>query len=114
SASELVMNGLKPLLGASNVIHIGTTTVGKNAASYTIEVNPYNDRSRIEWGLQPIIALLANKDGSGDYSDGFTPDTENQVREWQYLPWKPLGDTADPLIARALHLIDPTVTLSAM
>ncbi len=114
SASELVINGLNPLMGTANVIHIGTTTYGKNAASYTIEVNPFNDKSRIEWGLQPIFALLANKDGFGDYSNGFTPATSNEVREWQSLPWKPLGDTQDPLIARALSLIDPALPAAAM
>lgn len=113
SASELVINGLKSLMGTASVIHIGTTTYGKNAASYTIDVNPYNDESRIEWGIQPIFALLANKDGYGDYEDGFTPDAANRINEWQSLPWKPLGDTQDPLIARALSLIDPTVSTAA-
>jgi carboxyl-terminal processing protease len=114
SASELVINGLNPLMGASNVIHIGTTTVGKNASSYTIEVNPFNDKSRIEWGLQPIFALLANKDGFGDYSNGFTPGPSNEVREWQSLPWRPIADTQDPLIARALSLIDPATATASM
>lgn len=111
SASELVQNNLKPFLGDANVIHIGSTTYGKNVGSYTIEIDPKNDPQQIEWGIQPIIVQLANKNGFGDYGAGFTPAAENQVNEWDELPWKPLGSPEDPFIARALAIIDPSMNI---
>ncbi|PPL00668.1 S41 family peptidase [Parapedobacter indicus] len=103
SASELVINNLRPFLSDANVIHIGETTVGKNEGSITIidEREP----PEIEWGIQPIIVKLANKNGFGDYPNGLDPQYE--VDEWDYLPWAPIGSLDDPLLAKALGLIDP-------
>jgi len=105
SASELVINNLRPFLSDANVIHIGETTVGKNEGSVTI-VDERNPR-QIEWGIQPIIVKLANKAGFGDYPDGLEPQYE--IDEWDYLPWAPVGSLDDPLLARAISLIDPSV-----
>ena len=103
SASELVINNLRPFLSDANVVHIGETTTGKNEGSITI-VDEREPR-KIDWGIQPIIVKLANKDGFGDYPDGLKPQYE--VDEWNYLPWAPLGSLEDPLLAQALGLIDP-------
>jgi C-terminal processing protease CtpA/Prc len=67
SASEAVINGLKPYLG-SNLILIGDTTEGKNVGSVTFEDDRY------EWELHPIVSRLSNKDGFSDYEHGFPPD----------------------------------------
>ncbi len=105
SASELVINNLRPFLSDANVVHIGRTTVGKNEGSFTI----VDDRTprRIEWGIQPIVVKLANKNGFGDYPNGLAP--QHDINEWNYLPWAPIGSLEDPLLARALSIIDPSV-----
>jgi len=105
SASELVINNLRPFLSDANVVHIGETTVGKNEGSITI----IDERTppEIEWGIQPIIVKLANKAGFGDYPDGLEP--QHEVDEWDYLPWAPIGSSDDPLLAKALGLIDPSM-----
>lgn len=104
SASELVINNLRPFMSNQNVVHIGDTTVGKNEGSVTIK----DERKppRIDWGLQPIIVKLANNQGLGDYPNGLPPS--QLVDEWQYLPWVPIGSIEDPLLGRALALIDPS------
>ena len=105
SASELVINNLRPFLSDANVVHIGETTVGKNEGSITIvdERKP----PEIEWGIQPIIVKLADKNGYGDYPNGLKP--QYTVDEWDYLPWSPIGSLDDPLLAKALGLIDPSM-----
>lgn len=101
SASELVINNLKPYM---EVIHIGETTRGKNEGSRTIE----DESGEIEWAIQPIILKLANANHFGDYDHGLSPDI--LVKEGYEL--KPLGDLQDPLLSRALQQIDPTVLSS--
>ncbi|MFC3198484.1 S41 family peptidase [Parapedobacter deserti] len=105
SASELLINNLRPFLSDGNVVHIGGTTVGKNEGSVTI-VDKRSPR-QIEWGIQPIIVKIANKNGFGDYPKGLVP--QYQINEWDYLPWAPIGSADDPLLARALVLIDPSL-----
>ena len=106
SASELVIHNLAPYM---QVIHIGETTRGKNEGSITIEDT--RKPRVINWALQPIIVKLADKNGEGDYDQGLTPDYE--VDETDVLPLLPLGSKEDPLVAKALSLIDPVVTLQA-
>lgn len=108
SASELVINNLRPFLSDADVIHIGETTVGKNEGSITI-VDERKPR-QIEWGIQPIVVKLANKAGFGDYPDGLDPQYE--IDEWAYIPWAPIGSMDDPLLAKAISLIDPSAQLS--
>src|SRR5690606_20220039 len=100
-----VINNLRPFLSDANVVHIGETTVGKNEGSITIvdERKP----PEIEWGIQPIIVKLADKNGYGDYPNGLQP--QYIVDEWDYLPWSPIGSLDDPLLAKALGLIDPSM-----
>ena len=102
SASELVINNLASYI---DVIHIGLTTVGKNEGSITIKDE--REPRVIDWAIQPIIVKLANKDGQGDYEGGLTPDHE--IDENNSLPFSPLGSAQDPLIAKALDVIDPTM-----
>lgn len=109
SASELVLNNLAPFI---EVIHIGGTTKGKNEGSITIDptdrdFNP--EGLDIQWGLQPIILKLANKDGYGDYHDGLDADFEVE----DMPPFAPLGSREDPLIAKALGIIDPEMAVEA-
>lgn len=105
SASELVINNLRPFMGNQNVVHIGRTTLGKNQGSITI-VDESKPR-KIHWGMQPIVILLANKNSEGDYYNGLLPQFE--LNENSVLPYKPLGDPTDPLLAKALSVIDPAL-----
>ncbi len=105
SASELVINNLRPFLSDANVVHIGKTTVGKNEGA--IPIVDKRDPRQIEWGIQPIIVKIANKNGFGDYPEGLNPQYE--INEWDYLPWAPIGSLDDPLLARAMSIIDPSL-----
>ena len=68
SASELVINGLRPYM---NVITVGDKTHGKYVASITIENKTYKN-----WGIQPIVFKSANANDETDYWDGFKADIE--------------------------------------
>jgi hypothetical protein len=74
SASELVINGLKPYV---TVIQIGTKTIGKNVGSVTLYDSPTfskeNRNSRHKFAMQPIVIKTINKDGFGEYQDGLIP-----------------------------------------
>ena len=110
SASELVMVGLEPYM---NVVHIGTTTVGKNQGSVTLVDDPENgnvyDPEREEqinpdnqWALQPIVSRVENSEGFSDYSDGLVPDIE---LDEDVTNLGTLGDVNEPLLARAIQEI---------
>jgi len=110
SASELVINGLAPYI---DVVHIGTTTVGKNQGSITFvddfengnfydpdredQINPDN-----QWGLQPIVSAVENAVGFSDYVDGLLPDIELSE---DISNLGVLGDINEPLFARAIQEI---------
>ena len=73
SASELLINGLKPLM---NVVVIGANTNGKYTGSMTVKdwdvngvVNP-----RHTWTMQPIVVKYANSLGVSDFVNGLTPN----------------------------------------
>jgi C-terminal processing protease CtpA/Prc len=110
SASELVMVGLEPYL---DVVHIGTTTVGKNQGSVLFVDDPeggnvYNEtrvnniNPNVQWGLQPIISRVENSAGFSDYADGLIPDIE---LDEDITNLGILGDANEPLLARAIQAI---------
>lgn len=114
SASELLMNGLDPYV---EVIHIGTTTTGKNEFSISLVDDPsgvngpytYGDgrrENRINpdnrWIIQPLVGRNENSVGFLDYTAGFAPDIE--LRE-DVFNLGELGDVNEPLLARALEEI---------
>lgn len=76
SASELVINGLKPYI---NVIQIGDVTVGKNVGSITLYDSPTFTKKNVNpnhrYAMQPLVFKVVNKDGFGDYINGLVPDT---------------------------------------
>jgi len=61
SASELVINGLKPFM---TVALVGTTTHGKPAGMYSFKYNEF------DWAFVPICFTLRNANNEGDYYDG--------------------------------------------
>lgn len=97
SASELIINGLKPYL---DVVVIGAKTTGKNVGSVALEErdNPNNP-----YGLLPIITKSFNSLDQSDYGSGFIPDEE--IIEFEFFPWRDFGDTRDPLISAAIRRI---------
>lgn len=107
SASETLINGLAPFM---DVILIGQQTVGKDEGSVTLYDSPpdYNDKDLANpdhmRAMQPIVFKIFNE-RLEDYPNGFFPQEE--IREIDYLDdLPPLGDENEPLLARALQLIN--------
>ncbi|THD67469.1 carboxyl-terminal protease [Robertkochia marina] len=109
SASELIINGLDPYI---DVIQVGDVTTGKNEASVTLYDSPsfrFDDEAlnpNHTWAMQPIIARNENSIGFSDYIDGFVPEVP--LRE-DLRNLGVLGEVSEPLLARALSQIDPSL-----
>ena len=104
SASELVINGLKPYI---NVIQIGDFTTGKNVGSITLYDSPDFSKKDVNpkhrYAMQPLVLKIVNKDGFGDYNKGgLKPDTE--LKE-NFTKLGILGDSSDPLLNAAIMQI---------
>ena len=101
SASELVINGLKPYI---DVIQIGTNTTGKNVGSITIY--DYDDKGaknpNHKWAMQPLTFKIENATGFGDYTNGLPPTYEIQE---DLANMGVLGDEGEPFLAKAIQLI---------
>jgi carboxyl-terminal processing protease len=103
SASELIINALKPFM---EVFLVGDTTYGKNVGSISLfeEEDPKNT-----WGMQPIVVKVYNSLDQSDYSTGFTP---NVLHKDNNLILYPLGDPRESLLNQAIGQITGTATLS--
>jgi C-terminal processing protease CtpA/Prc len=109
SASEMVINGLKPYM--NSVMVVGTTTYGKNVGSITLYDSPRSDyQNKLsanpshKYAMQPIVFQIFNKNGESDYTQGFTPDIE--VKEYEY--WNNIlafGDENEVVLKAALDNI---------
>lgn len=101
SASELVINSLKPFM---DVFIIGNKTYGKNVGSISLydEEDPNN-----KWGMQPIVVKVYNSLNQSDYGAGFTP---NVLDPDNSLFLRPLGDPQEALLAHAIGQITGTAT----
>jgi C-terminal processing protease CtpA/Prc len=102
SASELLINGLKPYM---DVVLVGETTYGKNVASITIYEEDLVKQKTNKWGMQPIIMKMSNADGFSDYGNGFTPDEEISEFDGENLIFKQLGDTEELLLKTTIDKI---------
>lgn len=98
SASELLINGLKPYM---NVKVIGINTEGKYTGSMTIKdwdengnVNP-----RHRYAMQPIVVKYANSAGESDYVNGLAPDI---LAEEDIANLLPFGNPNEKLLSMAL------------
>lgn len=101
SASELLINGLKPYM---QIFNVGINTAGKYVGSFTIKdwdqngnVNPNNS-----WAMQPIVVKIANANGVSDYVNGLTPD---YLAEEDIANLLPFGDQNETLLRVALYNI---------
>ncbi|MBL7473144.1 S41 family peptidase [Robertkochia sediminum] len=109
SASELIINGLDPYI---EVIQVGDVTTGKNEASITLYDSPsfrFNDEGlnpNHTWAMQPLVSKNENSIGFSDYTSGFTP--EAPLKE-DFRNLGVLGSTTEPLLAKALQQIDPSI-----
>jgi carboxyl-terminal processing protease len=97
SASELVINGLKPYM---NVITIGENTAGKNLFGSLIS----DDKERWKWGVYAMLGQTANANDESDYGtvDGMTPD---YVVEDSRVPYSAFGDETETLFSKALEVM---------
>lgn len=96
SASELIINGLRPYM---DVFLIGDVTTGKNVGSIPFEDEENSDNS---YGILPIVTQSFNSNDESDYTEGFTPNitvTENQERARQF------GDVNELLLRTAIEQI---------
>lgn len=106
SASELVINGLRPYM--SSVKLIGATTYGKNVGSITLYDSPNDDYAKKskanpehKYAMQPIVFQSFNKNGESDYIQGFEPDIAiDESKYWNKI--LPLGDRNELLLKAAL------------
>lgn len=99
SASELLINGLKPYI---TVKQVGTNTYGKYVASITLQdqdstgaVNP-ND----PWAMQPIVVKILNSLNVSDFVNGLSPDITVQEDIGNLLPF---GDPNETLLRAVLN-----------
>jgi C-terminal processing protease CtpA/Prc len=102
SASELVINGLKPYI---NVKTIGTKTHGKYAGSVTLYDSPNFLKNKINenhnWAIQPIVLEIKNKLNINN-KQGFEP---NILLPEDYGNLGEIGKLTDPLLNSAIRYI---------
>ncbi len=103
SASELVINGLKPYI---DVVQIGDITTGKNVGSVTLYDSPSFSKTgsstKHRYAMQPIVLKIVNKVGFGDYINGLEPTIE--LKE-DFGNLGVLGDSDEPLLNAAINTI---------
>ena len=99
SASEMVINGLKPFMN-DKISVTGDTTVGKSYASVSFyeENNPQN-----KWGMQPLVAVFTNSNNELIPATGIIPN--RPLEETFIIPKKQLGDIHEDLLNAALSEI---------
>lgn len=106
SASELVINGLKPYM---DVVQIGDITTGKNVGSVTLYDSPTfgkeNRNPNHRYAMQPIVLKIVNAAGFGDYFNGLTPTY--QLKE-NLGNLDVLGNSTEPLFSTAIGKITGT------
>jgi carboxyl-terminal processing protease len=95
SASELVMAGLDPYM---DVVLVGDSTYGKYAGAWII---PDDDE---KWAVIPVTMKYTNAAGYTDFVDGLIPDKNNLIDD-DLIFAVPFGDTADPMIKKAIENI---------
>lgn len=83
SASELIINGLRPSM---DVFIMGDQTTGKNVGSIALDDE---DNEENTYGILPIVSQSFNSLDQSDYTTGFTPDILVKESQERLLP---LGD----------------------
>ncbi len=105
SASELLINGLKPYI---TVTQIGTNTTGKFQASTILfdadDFSLANAEPTHTYAMLPLIYKSANANGVTDYVDGLAPTIELPE---DFTNLGILGEVTEPLLAAALNEMFP-------
>lgn len=99
SASELVINSLKPYM---TVTLVGTKTYGKPVGFFPVTIENKYD-------VYFSLFQSKNAQGQGDYFDGFTPDVVDSFDD----PQRNFGDPKENYLAKALNAIAPSVVVTA-
>ncbi|MCL6217349.1 S41 family peptidase [Zunongwangia pacifica] len=103
SASELVINGLKPYI---NVTTIGTRTTGKSQASVTLydgeNFARKNANPNHKYAIQPLVYESVNANDIVVPYEGIVPDIKI---EEELDSFGTLGDPSEPLLAAAISAI---------
>lgn len=102
SASEMVINCLKPLM--DKVFVIGSITEGKNVGSTTF-TNP-----ELMISMSPIVCKIYNSEGKSDYEKGLKPDLEVSENS-DLAKFLPFGDPDERMLYTALKVIDGNLEL---
>jgi C-terminal processing protease CtpA/Prc len=97
SASEAVINCLRPYMGTDRVITVGETTYGKPVA-----MQSYRNEN-FTFTLWPVTSYVLNAEGQADYATGIAP--LYPLSERAQLTLYPLGDTRELLLGNAISLI---------
>ncbi|PJJ06991.1 C-terminal processing protease CtpA/Prc [Flavobacterium sp. 1] len=109
SASELVINGLKPYI---DVVQIGDITTGKNVGSITIYDSPTfgkeNRNPNHRYAMQPIVLKIVNAADFGDYFNGLTP---TYALKENLANLGVLGTSSEPLLSTAIGKITGTAKM---
>jgi carboxyl-terminal processing protease len=99
SASELLINGLKPYI---TVKQVGTNTYGKYVASITLQDEDINGKINANdpWAMQPIVVKILNSLDVSDFVNGLAPDitTEEDIANLQ-----PFGNPNETLLQAVLN-----------
>lgn len=96
SASELIINGLKPYM---DVFMIGDVTTGKNVGSIPFE-DERNQQNK--YGILPIVSQSFNSLDQSDYTTGFNPNINVKESQERMLPF---GDVNELLLRTAIAQI---------
>ena len=103
SASELIINGLKPYI---DVIQVGDKTTGKFTASVTLYDSPNFGRNNAntthKYALQPLVLKSVNAAGVSDFVNGLEP---NHLIKENIRSLGELGDANEPLLKVALDVL---------
>jgi C-terminal processing protease CtpA/Prc len=102
SASEMVINSIRGVLGESAVVLIGTRTNGKNVGMDLCETTIYGDT----YEMWPITFKTLNAKDFCDYADGFVPNFQLDEFGDRANVIYDLGDRRERLLEAALKLID--------
>jgi len=103
SASELLINGLRPYM---DVKVVGINTTGKYVGSITVTDDVVTSN---KWAMQPIVVKYANSRGETDFINGLTPDITAEEDIANLLPF---GDPNETLLKVVLDAIQGNVVTS--
>lgn len=97
SASELVINGLKPYM---SVITVGDHTYGKNLFGTLVS----DDQKRWNWGMYVMLGQTANASDESDYGNVSGISANYKVDD-TVIPYRSFGDDNETLFGKVLNVI---------